>query len=218
MYLHKEEAKKLLSELKNSLTKDLITQIDFLQELQKCDDWTLILKSYSLIEKVITDLIISKIEEPKLKKIITRLPLADEEFGKLLITKEYDLFSNSQRRFIKKLSNLRNKLVHNYDYVYFDMSKHIKSLDSNEIKSWHETVTWFANDESSKKQWLTISKQTPIFALWFSIFMFISTTIIKEKEYQGISKISEQAYATSEIILKAYDQVIKGNKDNTGKK
>jgi len=104
MYLNKDEAKKLLKVLTNTLRNDLVDKLSYIQKLIDSDDWTLIVKSYSLIEKVITDLIITKIEEPQLKNIIARLPLADEEVGKLIITKDYGLLTDSQRRFIKNLS------------------------------------------------------------------------------------------------------------------
>jgi uncharacterized protein YutE (UPF0331/DUF86 family) len=204
MYLHEDEAKKLLKVLRKTLINELFDKMDYLQELLEADDWTMIVKSYSLIEKVITDLIISKIEEPQLKNVISRLPLADEEIGKLLITKDYSLLSDSQRKFIKKLSALRNKLVHNYEYVNFDLKNYIESLEKNQIKSWHEAVTWFAEDSEAKEQWLAISKKTPKIALWFSMFTIISKLIIKEKEYFGLTELNKQVEITSIKILKEF--------------
>ena len=104
MYLKKNEAIKLLSELKNNLTNSVIEKIDFLIPLLDADDWTMIIKSHAVLENIITNLIITKIDEPKLEKLIERLPLSDDEIGKLLITKEYDLIHEDQRTFIKKLS------------------------------------------------------------------------------------------------------------------
>lgn len=202
MYLHKDEAKKLVKEFKFTLAKDLVDKMDHLSKLLDSDDWNLIVKSYTLIEKVITDLIISKIEEPRLKNIISRLPLADEEIGKLRITKEYDLLTAPQIKFINRLAALRNKLVHDFEYANFQMDKYISSLDKNQTKEFHKSVIWFSEDAEARKQWVTISQKTPIIVIWFSIFMFISKTIIKEKEYLGKTEISKQKEITSDELLK----------------
>ena len=202
MYLKKDEAIKLLSELKKNLADSVIEKIDFLMPLLDADDWTMIIKSHAVLENIITNLIITKIDEPKLKKLIERLPLSDNEIGKLLIIKEYDLIPEDQRTFIKKLSNLRNNIIHKYENLNFKLSEYLNSLDKNQLRSWEKSVTWFAEDLENKEQWIKISMKTPEIVLWISIFMFITITVIKNGEYNGDNKITALALETTKSLFK----------------
>ena len=202
MYLKKNEAIKLLSELKNNLTNSVIEKIDFLIPLLDADDWTMIIKSHAVLENIITNLIITKIDEPKLEKLIERLQLSDDEIGKLLITKEYDLIHEDQRTFIKKLSNLRNNIIHKYENLNFKLSEYLNSLDKNQLKAWEKSVTWFAEDLENKEQWIKMSKKTPEIVLWISIFILITSTVVKNGEYNGNNKITSLALETTKSLLK----------------
>lgn len=202
MYIEKNKSDKLLSELKRGLSNSIIEKIDFLSPLLYVDDWTLIVKAHAAIENIITDLILARINEPKLKGVIERLPLSDEEIGKLIIVKEYNLLSENERSFIKKFSALRNHIIHKYENLNFKFSEYLNSLDSNQYKSWAKNITQFAKDNESRRTWIELLKKAPETVLWVSVFMLLTKTVAKGVEFESESKLNKLALETAQNLLK----------------
>ena len=201
MYLTKEQAAKILNDTKNSMAEGLIDKTEFMLSILKTDDWSMIIKAHALIETIVTELIIAQTEEEKLKSLIERLPLSDEQIGKLKITKDYNLLTSEQRTFVKRFSELRNMIVHKFENINFNLKEHINSLDKNKKKSWLKTITWYADDKDTREKWETISIEHPSIGLWFSTMMFISLTTIKIKELKSSTKIDKLAYETTKALL-----------------
>lgn len=202
MYLHKKQAEELIKHSLTSTTEEVKEKTKFMLSLLHTDDWSMIIKSHALIEMIVTELIIAQTEEAKLKPFIERLPLSDNQTGKLKIVKDYNLLTNEQCAFIKKLSELRNLIVHKFENVNFNLKNHVDSFDTNQKKSWGKAITWHTDDQKTKKEWEQISITQPSLGLWFSTYMFISLTIVTTKELESLTKINKQANATTKELLK----------------
>jgi len=200
MYLTKEQVAEILNDTKNSIAEGLRDKMGFMLSILKADDWSMIIKAHALIETIITELIIAQTEEEKLKSLIERLPLSDEQIGKLKITKDYNLLTSEQRTFVKRFSELRNMIVHKFENINFNLEEHINSLDKNQKKSWLKTITWYT-DKDTKEKWEKISIEHPSIGLWFSTMMFISLTTIKIKELENSTEIDKLAYETTKALL-----------------
>ena len=201
MYSYKGQAEKLISDLKKNMISELKGKADFLFSLLKDDDWSFVIKSHALIESIITDLIIARTEEKQMKSIVERLPLHDDQIGKLKIVKTYELLSKEQRVFVERLSALRNNLVHKFENIDFQFSEYIKSLDKNQKTSWKKTFTWYAKDSETKKNWETIFMKNTKTAVWFSVFMFVSLSIVQINELKSKTSIDEVAIETTKNVL-----------------
>ena len=123
MYLTKKQVAEILNDTKNSMAKGLIDKTEFMLSILKTDDWSMIIKAHALIETIVTELIIAQTEEEKLKSLIERLPLSDEQIGKLKITKDYNLLTSEQRVFVKRFSELRNMIVHKFENINFNLDR-----------------------------------------------------------------------------------------------
>lgn len=201
MYLYKDEILKSLNELKINYVSELDEKYDFLFPLLENDDWTMVIKSHVLIEKIVTNLIIAQTEQVKLKSFFERLPLSDEEIGKLAILKEYGLLSTRQRGFIKKFSTLRNNLIHDYEKSNFNLKDYLESMDKNQKKAWHNIITWFVKEKSSENSWVQFSRASPKHALWLSVWFFISKVLTKELSLKGFTEIEKQALKTTQDLI-----------------
>ncbi len=202
MYLYKEEAEKLLKQHKISMAKELKDKTEFMLSLLKADDWSMIIKSHALIEAVVTELIIAKTEETKLKPLIERLPLSDEQIGKLKIAKDYNLLTDRERTFVKRFSELRNMLVHKFENVNFNIEKYFESFDKNQKKSWLKTMTWYTDDTKTKEEWQKISTNHPQIGIWYATMTFVSLMTIKIKEIEGSTQVRNASYETTKALLK----------------
>ncbi len=193
MYLYKKQARKILQELIEKTISELKNNHKFMISLLADDDWSLVIKSHALVESTVNNLIVAVTEENALRYLIERLPMHNPQIGKLKITKEYDLLSDGQRRFIRRLSELRNRLVHNIENIDFDFQSYIKSLDDNQRKAWKKDITWHTEDSEAQQMWEEISIESPKYAFWFAIFMLVSINSAKTVEISSITKINEIA-------------------------
>ena len=153
----------------------------------------MIIKSHALIETLVTELILSKIEKSKLRSLIERLPLSDTEIGKIKIAKDYALLSSEERKFIKTFSELRNKSVHKFENIDFNLTNYVDSLDRNQKQSWKQSwkqsFTWFENSKTTEKSWKEKTLSSPKIAVWLSPYMFVATTVVKINELNTMTKI-----------------------------
>ncbi len=201
MYLYREQAKDLLKEVTDVAISDLEQKNEFMFSLLEGDDWSMIIKSHALVESLVTELIVSITEEPVLKSTIERLPLSDEQIGKIKIAKDYELLTSSQRTFIKKISELRNNLVHKFENIDFNLSEYITTLDKNQKKSWQKIFTWYEKDKEKNDSWSEATLNNPKLAIWLSIYMFVSLTVVKINELKGLSKIRVASLETANELL-----------------
>lgn len=202
MYIQKDDAIKLIDKVRISSIENLIEKINFMKTLLQADDWSMIIKSHALIETLVTELIISQIDEEKLKSLIERLPLSDEQVGKLKITKDYNLLTQEQRKFIKRFSELRNMIVHKFENINFNLDEYSKSLEKNQKKSWLNIITWYANDDiKNKEDWKKISDDNPSVGVWFSVVQLVSEITLKSEELKGHTNIQKQADKTIKELL-----------------
>lgn len=202
MYLYENEALKLLKKCRIELISEMEQKIEFLLSLLEDNDWSMIIKGHALIETLATDLIIAATEENKLKSVVERLPLADEEIGKLRIAKDYELLTQEQRAFVRRLSSLRNNLVHKFENLDFDLKVYIASFDEGQRKAWQNWITWYATDDDTKQMWIKISLQNPKLGLWFAVFMFVSLVILDKRALVDKKRIADLAEATTNQLLK----------------
>jgi hypothetical protein len=191
MYLLKNQAQDLFRTLKDNLVDNLKENSDFMITLIEDDDWSMIIKSHALIESLVTELLLVVTEEPKLRKLIERLPLSDEQTGKVKMAKDYELLSPRERAFIKKLSSLRNGLVHNFENINFKLEDHVKTLsDSGQKKSWQSAFTWYEEEDKKVDSWKDYTLSKPKIAVWMAIFQFVSLLVIQIEEAKVKSQLT----------------------------
>ena len=105
---------------------------DFCEALRNEDDWSLIIKLHALLEAQLTTLIVEKIGKDNLKTIFSEIEMSREGIGKVAFAKALGVLVEEERRFIRKLSELRNDLVHGIANVTFNLKRHVDSLDGNQ--------------------------------------------------------------------------------------
>ncbi|GAL86070.1 hypothetical protein MYP_3299 [Sporocytophaga myxococcoides] len=202
MYIDKEKALELLSDISHNLKSDLIIKTDFLLSLLEEDDWSLVIKSHALIESIITELIVVKVNEIKLKSFIERLPLHGDQSNKIKIIKAYDLVPDSQIRFIKMLSEIRNNIVHKVENIDFDFMNHLNNLDKNQKKQWKDSLNSCMMTKDVENKMNEFSLNNPRIAVWFSLFVFVSEAMIKISEMKGLKEIDNESEKFASGILK----------------
>ncbi len=202
MPIKKCDADALLSLLRNELGTELSELHQILQRINQKDDWSFVIQAQAVIEAALTDTIVNHLGEDEITSIVERLPLVDDQLGKLTIAKKCSLISGDKRKAIKRLAFLRNKLAHSISYLDFDFVPFFNDMKKGELKAWRSDLLWFVNDDSTRSSWTQVFEHTPRTAVWLSVFLIASDLIITRKEIEGLRRINSLDAATSEQIIK----------------
>lgn len=196
MFLTKDQIHSVLKEINENILKESVEKYGFLVKLILDDDWSFVIKSHSLIESVITELIINKIDEVELKKVIERMPLHDKNVSKMEIISIYNILPKEERDFIINLTEIRNKIVHKYENINFSFETYAKELtDHNKRKRWRKIHIWESMSDETKKEIEKNIYTNPKIAIWIALTYFVSNSLL----YITLIKSSK---ITNEIAIK----------------
>jgi len=201
MYVTEDQAIKLVEDFSKKASDEYLEKFEFLSRLLQDDDWSFIIKAHSLIESLVTELIINKIDE-KLRNIVERMPLQGDTVSKVNIAKTYDLIPKEQRIFLKKISEIRNKVVHKYENINFTFDNYFSQLDDNSKKNWKKTIIWAEMDEGIVKQINELFPKSPKAAIWLSLSCFVNVSLINISLSKGINALNEESKKTTIELLK----------------
>ena len=122
-----------------ALEQDLHVSPGFFRELlEQGDDWSFVIRIHALVEAAVSHLLAEVIGHPEMVSLFAQLELSNAKTGKLAFAKELSCLESSERLTIRKLSELRNQLVHNVSNVSFDFRQWAAGLDSNQAKQYCE--------------------------------------------------------------------------------
>lgn len=178
--------------------------------LKSGNDWFFIIVLHSFIEAVLTELITKAIGRDELEDIIKRL----EMINKIEYAKSLSLLCKEARRFIYKLSEIRNNFVHNIKSISMNLDQYVKNLNSDQLKNFIKAQKYGIDKEfeinGTKVERDDFIKENPRIAMWlcgYSVIIEISMGIGIEIEKQKLEELKM-------IIVKA---VISDMKRRTSK-
>lgn len=200
MPLYRDEAEQLLRDFHTGLITGMDLHLSFLHKLWDDDDWSFVIKVQALVEASVTDLLVTHVGDEKLKGFVELLPLADEEIGKLAMAKMLDLMSPEQRRFVKKMATLRNKLAHRVDHIGFTFSHYVSSLNTSALKDWKQSLVWFPTG-NSRDYWFSAAEDQPKIVVWLGTFLLVAHFLVATKEVDMKRKINAAALQTAEELF-----------------
>ena len=130
------------------IISDLESQISlppgFITLLANEDDWSFVIKLHALMEAAITHLLSETLatstkgyaedtfQESSLSRIFAWMEMSNKRTGKIAIAEALGLILEWQRKFVAKLSEIRNHVVHDVKNVSFSFPEYVKTLDSNQ--------------------------------------------------------------------------------------
>jgi hypothetical protein len=180
------------------IERDLGLPQHFLLDLFKEeDDWSLIIKMHALVEALISHLLMHAIGDPRLLRFFERLELGNVQTGKLVLAGTLELLDQNERRFIRLLSELRNRLVHDIRNVTFNLHTYIDGLDKNQRRSFFEATSYWSSTGTEK---LMVSFQNqPKRFVWFTML----TLAIRVNE--GL-RAAKSHHVELEWVMERYDR------------
>jgi hypothetical protein len=140
-----------------SFFKDLEAELGvtpaFFNGLLEEDDWSFVIKLHSLIEAAATHLLVEVLDKPEAQDVISFLELSNSRTGKIAFLNSMGLLDSNSKRFIKTLSEVRNKLIHDVSNVNLSLKQFVANLpDADEKglnkKGFNKAFKWGHTDES----------------------------------------------------------------------
>jgi hypothetical protein len=153
------------------LEKDLKIPVGFFMNLLQENDWSFIIKTHAVIEAAVSQALASILDE-KLLPVFRRLELSDERTGKIIFAKHLDILKPNQYKFVKRLSELRNRVVHNIKEIDFDLQAYVASLDKNQRRSLLNTLASGLTDKA--REWRAeLFIDSPKVEIWLNMISIL---------------------------------------------
>jgi len=128
------ENDKLVAELASWMRKQFAWSLN--KKVQWKDDWNLIVKLHAMIETCLNGALVKEIDRTGLAPVIAKLDTSNQSTGKVAFAKALGIMPKDSAAFLQKLSELRNRCVHdirNFDFNLIDYLTEIGEEKRNDI-------------------------------------------------------------------------------------
>jgi hypothetical protein len=170
----------------------------FFERLLREDDWSFVIKLHALIEAATTNVLVEVLNTPELRDHFARVPLSDVEYGKLSLLKALDIGTSRERGFIRKLSEIRNQLVHNVQHTSFTL----KNLAAEAPKAKRvalANVLGFALQDLGGER-LRLLAQRPKELIWLSGLTVINCLALYKQLHVNKNRLVQLGHDALDVI------------------
>lgn len=112
----------------------------FIEALFNEDDWSFVIKSHAVLEAFITHVLIHS-NDPRLADIFRKLQVGGGKTGKIAFVQSLDLLDERSIRFINRISELRNTLIHDVRQFSFQLPNYVHNLTKSELNNFSRIIT-----------------------------------------------------------------------------
>jgi hypothetical protein len=192
----------------SSLEKDLGLPDGFLQSLRKSDDWSFIIKVHALMEASVSHLLVHHFGDERLSRVFEFMELSDKRRGKIAIVSALELLPDLVRRFLAKLSELRNSVVHNVNQVGFKLPDYVRGLNKDQFEVFAKSVESIDYDEvdfgpnnEHRREWVANAAKELIYrSALYAMVMIYQNKEIAELKRELAAKAIDQASQLAAVV------------------
>jgi hypothetical protein len=135
------------------IEKELGLPNNFLWDLRNEDDWSAIIKLHALLESAVTHLLVRFFGHDELEDIFANMELGNTRTGKLVFLGKLNCLEKQHRRFIRKLCEMRNRLVHDIKNVRFSLSEYVTELTGDQYKAFLDDLG-VVKEKTPPREWV----------------------------------------------------------------
>lgn len=200
MYVYEKQVEELLNKILEQTSNDLRVKSKILTDLLFDEDWAFIIKGHSLLEMIISEMISYKVDE-SLFSLFERMPLHGD-VSKVTITKSLKLLTNEEMKFLIKISEIRNMVVHKFENINFSFENYYEALDKNQKKSWKRLFIALNLDEETKELINDYLGQKFKVFVWSGISGIVISCLNQIHEDKGLKLLKVEEEKTTKELLK----------------
>lgn len=186
-------------------------QPGFFHALQRDDDWSLIIKLFSLFEAATTSLIVENLSHPELAAPFSSLQMGTSKNGKLAFVQALKLIPERHIKYIETLGWLRNKFAHNISSSRHDIKTFLDTLPSKRKKECRKYLNLIESStiDGQEISGQNVFEETPRWAIFSSgqiVLEYIRQLTIAGQQVGKIEKERREQYAKQNgpTVIKAY--------------
>lgn len=178
---------------------------DFVLHLLQEDDWSFVIKGHAVVEAAITHLLVGRLDST-MAPFAERLPLGGRQ-GKLELVTAFKLLPDDCVRFIRRLAELRNTLIHGKSAFRFELTTYVQGLPPGEratlVKHLAAAVGVGADPDLLGSGGTFLSREPKMAFAWaiFGVLAQALFAIAPEEHERALSKANESAGAVALVIL-----------------
>ena len=110
-------------------------------------DWLLIIKLHAMIEAALNSSLLKQFCAPELEKVISKLDTSNSSTGKVAFATALKILTKQSAAFLQKLSELRNKCVHDIRNFSFNLTEYLAQLPVEDRNNFVTVVSKELKDE-----------------------------------------------------------------------
>lgn len=206
MYIDDKAVQMLATQFQSRLGDSIKNTSEQILGFLEDTDWAMIIKLHAVIEAAITQLILAHTAQEALRSVIERLPLSDNQTGKGKVALDLGLITRSQYSFLRKLSELRNSLVHKVENLDFNLKDYFKGLDLKQRTSWKATISWTARDGNPQTSLGEMIDVQPKTALFMAVFTFVTLTNVDVEHFNIQRDVQAASVKTMTALFSTADE------------
>jgi hypothetical protein len=192
----------------SKLEKELALPSGFLDGLLAGDDWSFVIKAHAVLEAAVTYLLTTAVNDERLRPFFARLELAGATIGKLVVVKALglDFIEDTDRRFIRSLSELRNDLVHDIRQASFTFADHVDRMDEKTLKQFRKNFdSWSLGGETEVMfdgpvKVTEFFREKPKLALWYSTMSTLALIYRQKEVTQDVRRRRDEKMKAAGVI------------------
>jgi hypothetical protein len=167
---------------------ELGVPLGFFEKLLHEDDWSFLIKLHALVEAASTNVLTEALNRPELRDQLARTPLSDSESGKLPMMKSLGIVSTPYRGFIRKLSELRNRAVHNVEHTSMSLKSMVVDASKEKRVALADALGVGVRSIETRRELLA---ENPRGLIWISALCLISMLALHKVRLVSNNKIKE---------------------------
>jgi len=165
----------------------------FTDLLRERDDWSFVVKAHALLESVVCMWLSLHLGKPELEEVLAEKV---EMAARVEMLSAMQLGATSERKMMRALGSLRNKLVHNVQQTDFTFAAYLG--DKNRRESFADA---FAMDGPGQKDFVL---KNPRGAVWGAVIQ-IALHTVNERVKKSIEEQRNAALAGLEAAMRSHD-------------
>jgi hypothetical protein len=194
------------------IEQELLLPAGFFGALLTEGDWSFIIRIHALLEAAVTHLLVENAQDPRLRKVYEALPLSNLRTGKLAFVRSLDLLNPQMVNFVAKLSELRNRVVHDVRNVTFSFAEYVAGLSEDQQRDFKRAFAFYA-DPGVNPGWKRIQDEAldnAKFTIWWGGLGVLATIHSRALEARvdalGLQLARRQAAAPAPEIANESEQ------------
>lgn len=154
------------------------------------DDWSFVIKCHALLEAAANRALSLSIGRPELHDLVTRLEMSGQATGKVTALVSLGVLDSDSKRFLSKLSELRNAFVHDVRNTTQTIPSFLASLDKSDRKRFEKAFCWNVRDwhardvrtiagGNEEESFFSVcaasswDQGVPVLSLWFGVLLVL---------------------------------------------